>query len=270
LALLATSPLGLAAAPQKTRKAAAPPSSALARFSYVEQRVEQAAGAATPARALEDGPLRFGETLRTAPDAMARLEFPWMSLTLSPGSELSFPDELVLEARLERGRVLVQSDKREILKLVTAEAEVRGSGRLVVRREKETTLVSCVDGRFVVEGGGRRVTVPAAKGVLVRSGQGPEGPFDLPAAPSGLVPGNDPRYVTAGEPVDLRWGPRGASYSVELLPVGGDTVLMQRDAVQPSLDLPVAWPGAFRWRVAARDERGLEGLPSGDGQIVVE
>jgi hypothetical protein len=39
---------------------------------------------------------------------------------------------------------------------------------------------------------------------------------------------------------------------------------------EAGLKLPVTWPGAFRWRVAARDERGLEGLPSGDGQIVVE
>jgi hypothetical protein len=114
------------------------------------------------------------------------------------------------------------------------------------------------------------VTVSAAKGALVRAGQGPQGPFDLPAAPSGLVPGSDPQFVATGEPVALRWAPRGSAYSVELLPVGGDTVLMQRDSAEAALKLPVAWPGAFRWRVAARDERGLEGLPSGDGQIVVE
>jgi hypothetical protein len=112
--------------------------------------------------------------------------------------------------------------------------------------------------------------VSAGKGALARAGQGPQGPYDLPSAPGGLVPGADPVYVAAGEPVALRWEPRGAAYSVEVMPVGGDTVLAQRDAGGPSVSLPLAWPGAFRWRVAARDERGLEGLPSGDGQIVVE
>ncbi|HEY5907412.1 MAG TPA: hypothetical protein VIZ31_05170, partial [Vicinamibacteria bacterium] len=77
-------------------------------------------------------------------------------------------------------------------------------------------------------------------------------------------------YVGAGEEVALRWEPRGAAYSVEVLPVGGDTVLAQRDAASAALRLPLAWPGAFRWRVAARDAQGLEGLPSADGQIVVE
>jgi hypothetical protein len=84
------------------------------------------------------------------------------------------------------------------------------------------------------------------------------------------VPGADPLYVAAGANAALRWEPGNAAYSVEVLPVGGDTVLVQRDAASASLSLPLAWPGAFRWRVAARDERGLEGLPSGDGQIVVE
>jgi hypothetical protein len=31
----------------------------------------------------------------------------------------------------------------------------------------------------------------------------------------------------------------------------------------------IPWPGAFRWRVAAVDARGLEGLPSAVGLIAV-
>lgn len=262
-ALLALLP-GSPAAAQK-----APASPGLARLTYVERKVDLGSGA-NPKAAAENGALRFGDGLRTAPDAMARLEFPWMTLTLSPSTVLSFPDELVLQARLQEGRVVVQSGRREILKLVTPEGEVRGTGRAVVRREKNTTLVTCVDGRFVVTAGGRTLAVSAGKGVVARAGQGPQGPYDLPAAPGDLVPGTDPVYVAAGEPVALRWAPRGNAYSVEVMPVGGDTVLAQRDAASPSLSLPLAWPGAFRWRVAARDERGLEGLPSGDGQIVVE
>ena len=245
------------------------PATGLARLTYVERHVDQGVGARWKGAA-ENTPLLFGETLKTAPDAMVRLELPWMSLTLSPSSVVSFPDELVLSTRLEQGRVLLQSGGREILKLVTPEAEIRGVGRAIVRREKDTTLVTCIDGRFVVEAAGRSLAVPVARGAVVRAGQAPQGPLELPASPSGLWPASDPVYVKVAEPLALRWEPRGAGYSVELLAVGDDVVLMQRDAAGPSLKLPIAWPGAFRWRVAARDERGLEGLPSGDGQIVVD
>jgi hypothetical protein len=237
----------------------------------VERAVEQGAAGRTVRKAVEDSAVRFGDTLRSGPDAMGRLEFPWMSLALSPSTVLAFPDEPVLKVRLDEGRVVLQSGRREILKLVTAEGEVRGSGRAVVRRASGVTLLSCLEGRFGLAAGGRTVYVGTGQGVLARATGGPEGPHELPAAPRGLVPGADPVYVAAGEPVDFRWeAGGGATYSVEVLPVGGDTVLAQRDALGPSLALPLAWPGAFRWRVAARDARGLEGLPSGDGQLVVE
>jgi len=49
--------------------------------------------------------------------------------------------------------------------------------------------------------------------------------------------------------------------------VRGDVVLLQREAGPTELSLRVPWPGAFRWRVAARDADGLEGLPSTDGLL---
>jgi hypothetical protein len=251
-------------------KAPAPAAPGFARLTYVDRRVDQGMGSAALTAATENSPLRFGETLRTGPEGMVRLEFPWMSLTVSPSSVVSFPNDLVLSTRLEQGRVLLQSGHREILKLITQEAEIRGAGRAIVRRENDTTLVTCVDGRFVVEAAGRAVVATVARGVVVRAGQAPQGPFELPPSPSGLWPASDPVYVTAGNPVALRWEPRGSAYSVEVLAVGDDVVLIQRDAASASLGLPIAWPGAFRFRVAARDARGLEGLPSGDGLIVVD
>jgi hypothetical protein len=200
---------------------------------------------------------------------MARLELPWMSVVLSPSSALSFPDEPVLSMRLEQGRVVLQSGPREILKVVTAEGEVRGRGRAVVRRDKDATLVSCTEGAFWLEAGGGRVALAPGQGGIVRR-QRATGPFDLPAAPTGLRPGDDPVYVAMGDLAKLRWMPRGGAYSVEVLAEGGDVVLVQRDVPGPFLDLQVAWPGAFRWRVAARDERGLEGPPSDDGHLVIE
>ena len=52
--------------------------------------------------------------------------------------------------------------------------------------------------------------------------------------------------------------------------MGSDVVLLQRDVGPPPWKIDVPWPGAFRWRVASRDERGLEGRPSADGGICVD
>ena len=172
--------VALGAAAHAAPPLAKAPTTGLGRLTYVERHVDQGVGAPWKG-AVENTPLRFGETLKTAPDAMVRLELPWMSLTLSPSSVVSFPDELVLSTHLEQGRVLLQSGGREILKLVTPEAEIRGVGRAIVRREKGTTLVTCIDGRFVVEAAGRAVAVPVARGAVVQAGQAPQGPFELPA-----------------------------------------------------------------------------------------
>ena len=55
-----------------------------------------------------------------------------------------------------------------------------------------------------------------------------------------------------------------------MLPVGSDVVLMKRDVAAAPLHVEVPWQGAFRWRVSARDARGVEGAPSDEGLIAVE
>ncbi|HEX9189204.1 MAG TPA: hypothetical protein VGB87_19150 [Vicinamibacteria bacterium] len=246
---------------------------AFARLSLVESRVELARKGGPWQAAAEGGPLQVGEALRTGPEAVARLELPWMALTLGPGATLGFPDAYLLSASLESGRALVDSPSREALKIVTAEAEVRGQGRAVVRRDGKATTVSCLAGKFVVQGGEASVTLTAGRGTVVASGRPPSPPEAVPAALSeGQWPGADPVYVAPGEPVELRWKGRAASasYVVELLPVGSDSVLLQREVKDPPARIAVPWEGAFRWRVSARDARGLEGMPSADGLIAVD
>jgi hypothetical protein len=244
---------------------------ALARLSLVERKVELAKKGATWQAAVEGGPLRIGEALRTGPDAVARLELPWMALTVSPGSTVRFPDAFLLSASLESGRATIEAQGRDALKVVTAEGEVRGQGRAVVRRAGRDTLVTCLSGRFFVEGGGATVTLAAAQGTLVRSGRAPSVPEAAPAPPAeGLWPGSDPVYVAPGAPLELRWKGSAPAYQLELLPVGSDVVLLQRDVAAPPAPIEVPWEGAFRWRVSARDARGLEGVPSADGLIAVD
>ncbi len=241
-----------------------------ARLALVERGVEVVARGSAWQRAVEGAPLSPGQSLRTGSDGVVRVELPWMALTLTPDSRLAFPDAVVLSAALEGGRAVVDSDRHDTLKLVTAEAEVRGRGRAVVRREGGRTLVTCLAGRFFVASGRGAVTLARGEGTVVERGRAPGAPGPAPAPPaSGLWPGRDPVYVAAGEPLELRWAGAAGSYQVELLPVGGETVLLQRDVSAPLLRIAVPWEGAFRWRVSARDGRGLEGLPSPEGLIAV-
>ena len=104
----------------------------------------------------------------------------------------------------------------------------------------------------------------------MREGKPPLPAQALPQPPQGLVPGSDPQYVAPGDTVALSWTPRGAAHQIEVLPVGSDDVLIQRDVGAPPWRVAIPWPGAFRWRVAARDERGLEGRPSAEGLICID
>lgn len=263
----------LLAAPAAALAQAAPDESplALARLSLVERMVELEKKGAKWQTAAEGGPLAIGEALRTGPDAVARLELPWMALTLSPGSTLRFPDAFLLSVTLDSGRALIDAPGREALKLVTEEAEVRGKGRAVVRRQGRSTLVTCLAGRFFVEAASAVVTLTPGRGTVVAAGRAPGAPQEVLAAPTeGLWPAQDPVFVAPAEPLELRWKGSAASYQFELLPVGSDIVLLQRDVTAPPVRIEVPWEGAFRWRVSARDARGLEGLPSADGLIAVD
>jgi hypothetical protein len=247
--------------------AATAPLPPMARLTYVERTVEHRTSGLWRA-AREGEAVRIGEQVRTADGAMLHLDFPWMAVTLSPSSTLEFPDAPLLQGLLTQGRVALRAERREILKLVTSEAEVRGQGRVVVRRLNKDTLVSNLSGRFSVEGGASVVTVPAGQGAVVHAGQAPT-LTPLPPPPGGLVPGADPAYVPEGSPIHLQWNGQAASYHVEVLAIGSETVLVERDVDGPGVDLAIRWPGAFRWRVSSRDARGLEGPPSPDGFFCV-
>jgi hypothetical protein len=244
---------------------------ALARLSLVERKVELEKKGARWQAAVEGGPLAVGEAIRTGPDAVARLELPWMALTLSPNSALRFPDAFLLQATLDSGRALVESPSLDALKIVTGEAEVRGQGRAVVRRQGKATLVTCLAGRFFVAAAGSTVTLTPGRGTVVAAGRAPGAPQEVLAAPAeGLWPAQDPVFVAPAESLDLRWKGSAAGYQFEILPVGSDVVLLQRDVTTSPAKVEIPWEGAFRWRVSARDARGLEGVPSADGLIAVD
>jgi hypothetical protein len=253
---------GAATLPQQRRP--------LVRLTLIEPTAEVAAGGQGWQRAIEGAGLALGESLRLGPDAVARLELPWMALTLSAGGRLRFPDGLLLSAVLEKGRVLIESETHDSLKVVTQEAEVRGRGRAIVRRREGATLVTCLSGRFHVASAQGSVTLAPGQGSVALPRRPPSAPGAAPAAPRELWPGRDPVYVARAEPIDLRWKGDPPACQVELLPVGSDVVLIQREVGGEGTRLAIPWHGAFRWRVSACDDRGLEGPPSQEGLIAVE
>jgi len=211
--------------------------------------------------------VRTGDTFRMGPAATARLEFPWMAVTLAPGAMLTIPAKTVLSTVLEQGRAEFAGPGRDIVKILVGEVEVRGGGRLVLRRSPGRTSASALEGGFRVRSARRTVEIKAGEGTVVTDGAPPSPPSPLPAAPRGLVPGADPAYVRSGQPVELRWAGGGPSHHVEILGLEGKDVLLSREVGASPLRVEIPWLGTYRWRVSARDARGVESRPSDDGLI---
>jgi hypothetical protein len=177
---------------------------------------------------------------------------------------------MVLSTVLDEGRAEFEAGSREIVKVKTAEAEIRGAGRIVVRRERERTLVMAMalDGTFKVEAQGDVTVLQTGEGTIVRDGQAPSTPVKLPPPPRVVYPGVDPVYVRKGEPVSLRFTPTGPAY-VQIFPLHGPEVLIAREVAASPVTLAIPWEGTYRWRASVRDDQGFEGRPSEDGLICV-
>jgi hypothetical protein len=238
-------------------------------LAWLDREIERAElpAKASWQRLREGDALRTGDSFRTAPDATARLEFPWMAVTLGGATLFTIPASSVLSTVLEQGRAEFAGPGREMVKIRVGDGEVRGGGRLVLRRSVGRTSAAALEGSFRVRAAGRTVEIKAGQGTVVADGRPPDPPQPLPASPDGLEPGQDPLYVRAGQAAELRWTPTGAAHHVEVLALDRDLVMMTRDVGPPPLRLELPWRGTYRWRVAARDGRGVESRPSGEGLI---
>jgi hypothetical protein len=219
----------------------------------------------------QGGFVRTGDRIRTGAESVARFAFPWMSVTASPSTTIHIPSEVILSAVFDEGRAEIAALGGDILKLRTAEAEIRGAGRVVVRRDsvRQALVVAAREGTFRVEGEGKAVVLLAGEGTVVREGEPPEPARRLPPAPRDLLPGQDPVYVVRGEAARLSWRRAGATHHLEVLPFDSADILLARDVGLGPEQVTIPWLGTYRWRVAARDTGGLESLPSPDGLICV-
>jgi hypothetical protein len=237
------------------------------RISFVEGSVERVAP--KPGKLDEGSSARTGDRMRTGAGGLLRLEFPWMALQASPGTVVSVAPGPILSVSLDEGRVELDSQADEIIKLKAGDAEVRGRGRAVVRQDGRTTLVTVVNGEFTVAAQNRKVSIERGQGSVVLPKTPPSAPRALPEPPGGLVPGSDPRYLKPGERIELTWNATRGPYTVQVLGIDSQVVLVEREAAEPRQALALEWPGTFRWRVASRDGVGLEGLPSPEGLLCV-
>ncbi len=221
-------------------------------------------------KAMADGTLlRTGDRIRCDATSLARFDVGWAKLILGPDSEVTIPASKAISIRLEAGRLEQISEGSDIVKMRSDETLVQGKGHVVMRRQGDVTTVSARLGRFRVDGTRQSVRLEPGFGTAIRRGQAPLSPRPLTAPPEKLVPAADPVYVDRGQPIQLEWASPAKAYQVELVMVGTDAAVLQVAAGSPPLTLVVPWPGTYRWRVAARDEAGIEGQPSRSGLICV-
>ena len=204
-----------------------------------------------------------GESLRTSGEGAALLMFPWMHIVVADDTVVGLTPSTVLSVSLGRGRIQEQSTAGDILKVITAEAEVRGRGDVVVIRSDSPaqTRVSALRGWFRVKSRHGSLSLDGGQAAVVSADGGPE-LVELPAPPTGLRPGSDPVYVVQGRSVPLAWKGSARRYRVQVLSLDGTEVVLSREVEGTSLEVPGRGLGTYRWQASAIDDRGVEGAPS--------
>ena len=272
--LIATS--ALAQTPAKKRPAAAKPSEVqaaveVARIGFADGTVEVQKPGAPWTPAAEDQPLSIGDRVRTSSGATARLEFPWTAIAVGDNSEVSLEKSRLLTLQLHSGRIDIDPEQT-LLRVVTSEAAISGSGRTLVRREGTTTFVGSYNGGADVEASASAdssvIRLGVNKAVLVNAGATSSEAMPMGAPPRVVSPSSDPRYVRPGEIVRLTWTGRDPAYHLEVLPIDSDVPVVSLDIATREYDLKLNWLGTFRWRVAGRSGP-VESQPSGEGLICV-
>lgn len=242
----------------------------VARLTILGQGVERADETAVFKPVKDGDRLRTGDRVRTGPGALARMQLPWMALTLGAESLLFVPPTAILAAVLENGRAELYAEGNDLLKISTPEGEVRGRGRLVVRRNGTTTLVMAMAGAFRFEGKGG-VILPVAQGQgLVATTDGQlDGPAELPPAPTAVWPGDDPVYLKRDQEVTMRFTSSARKHHLQVLAFDGNDIVVDRDIGLSPQAFRVPWLGTWRVRLSSVDERNLEGPASSTGYLVV-
>lgn len=252
-----------------TKPAPAPETTALevARVGFVEGTAEVQKPGGAWVKAVENMPLAIGDHVRTGSGGTVRLEFPWTAVAVGDGTEVSIDKSRVLTLHLMSGRIDVDPEQ-SLMRVVTAEAAVTGSGRTLLRREGDVTFVGSYNGGADVEGASTKVRLGVNRGTVVNKGAAPSEPFTLPRAPRVVSPSADPRYARVSEAVHLTWAGEQQTYHLEVLPIDSDVPVLALRVDATEFDVRLPWLGTYRWRVAGRSG-AVETQPSGEGLICI-
>ena len=88
---------------------------AVATLAYAGGPVERQVEGASGKSALRQGEfVRTGDEVKTGPATVARIDFPWMSVTASPGTTLHIPSEVILSAVFDAGRAEIEGVLEEV------------------------------------------------------------------------------------------------------------------------------------------------------------
>src|SRR5512145_831494 len=168
--------------------------------------------------------IRTGDRIRTGADGLARLGLPWMTVTTAPSSIVSFPAAVVLATQLDSGRVEMNAQSGQIVKVQSAGVEVRGAGWVVIRRAAPASgvQVMALEGSFRLLNEDGSTTLRAGTGTTIHSKGEASAPNALPPPPEGLVPAADPIYVREGTPVRFNWTSAAASHHLQILPLDSE------------------------------------------------
>lgn len=263
-ATLATAP---ASAQVRPAARASAPAVEVARVLFVLGEVEVRRQGGEWTKVTEEEPLAIGDRLRTKQGGTARIEFPWTQVAIGDASEIAIEKAAFLTLRLETGRIDIDPEQ-DLLRVVTNETAIGGSGRTLVRREGEVTFVGSYNGGANVEAGNSVVRLGVNRGTTITRGKAPAPSAPLPAPPRVVAPASDPRYVRPGEVVHLSWKGEQSAYHLEVLPIDSDVPVLSLDTEAQQFDLRLDWLGTFRWRVAGRVGT-TESQPSSEGLICV-
>jgi hypothetical protein len=213
--------------------------------------------------------VRTGDRIRTGENDLAELDLAWARLVLGPSSSLTILPSRLLTTELEQGRLEEHALAHDIIRLRTAEATIRGSGHVIVRRTGEQTSVTAFSGSFRVENALGAVTLGKGRGTVVSTGRAPLEPVDLPPAVRVIEPrGEDPVYVTQDTPALVRWTSSASRHHVQLRVVPTDDIVIGREVTgeEYQSNLP---PGLYYWQISAMDASGLESPPVLSGPLCI-
>lgn len=138
---------------------------------------------------------------------------------------------------------------------------------------KKMSALSVYDGKSEVSAQGKSVDVPGGYGTVVEMGEPPAPPELLPPAPQLIQPLEAVIHVTNGSEKGIapfQWSGDGRSYHLQVATDPDFEKIVEDEIVSQAVASLSLAAGAYYWRVAAINQRGLEGYSANSSFTVTD